>query len=66
MTSKEIKRAVSACQGSQTHCALCHERLKGQWKQELQQFLQRTQLSLWNRVFAGLITLQYDTYKIKL
>ena len=41
MTSKEIKCAVSACQGSQTHCALCHERLKGQWKHELQQFLQQ-------------------------
>jgi len=46
MTSKEIKRAVSVCQG-QTHCALCHKRLKGvhshpgQWKCELQQFLQQ-------------------------
>jgi len=38
---------VSACQGSQTRCALCHKGLKGvhsrpgQWKRELQQFLQQ-------------------------
>ena len=46
-SSNEYKRAVSACQGGQTCCTLCNEHLKGvhshfgQWKLELQHFLQQ-------------------------
>ena len=43
----DCKRDFSGCQGTQSQCALCHERIKGvhshpgQWICELQQFLLR-------------------------
>ena len=44
---QRLQKRFSACQGMQSRCALCHERLgdvhshPGQWKCELQQFLLR-------------------------